>query len=79
MSIEILSLVAQFGFPALLCVVIMMYCNKLLEKDREETKEFTQAITNNTMALNELKLIVNQLYLKVEKMDNSKKKEVKNE
>ena len=74
MSIEILSLIAQFGFPAIMCVVLMWYCSKLLDKDQEESKEFIQAITNNTMALNELKMLVNQLYLKVEKLDNSKNK-----
>lgn len=72
MNIEILSLVAQFGFPALICVIIMFYCSKLLEKDKEETKAFTDAINNNTIALTELKMLVNQLYLKVEKIEGGK-------
>lgn len=66
---EIFSWIAQYGLSTVLCVIMMWYCKNLLEKDKEETKEFTKAITNNTAALNELKLLVNQLYLRVEKLD----------
>ena len=71
---EIFSWIAQYGLSTVLCVIMMWYCKNLLEKDKEETRAFTEAIANNTAAINELKSLVNQLYMKVEKLDGKEKK-----
>ena len=62
---DIGSLIAQLGFPIVICLLMMWYINKSNDKHmdqivditnqhREEMKEVTTALNNNTLALQKL-------------------------
>lgn len=72
---DIFSWIAQYGLSAVLCVIMMMYCKSLLEKDKEESVEFTKAIVNNTAAITELKNLVVALSNKIEVLEKKEGKE----
>lgn len=55
------SLITNVGFSGAVCIGLIMYMHKLIEKEREENKEFITAISNNTAAIAELKLLIQQL------------------
>ena len=62
---DIGALIAQLGFPIVICLLMMWYINKSNDKHmdqivditnqhREEMKEVTTALNNNTLALQKL-------------------------
>lgn len=61
----ILTAIGSFGFPVVMCLVVCFYVKYIIDKNneqldkintqhREETKEMTKAIENNTIALTTL-------------------------
>ncbi len=59
------ALIAQLGFPIVICLLMMWYINKSNDKHtdqitelnaqhKEEMKEITSALNNNTLALQKL-------------------------
>lgn len=57
---EILNMVANFGFPAVMCL-LMYFDNKDTRKShKEEVDTLSQAVENNTMALNHISEIIKE-------------------
>lgn len=61
----IITAISSFGFPIVMCLVVCFYVKYIIDKNteqldkitnqhREETKEMTKAIENNTLALTTL-------------------------
>lgn len=50
----ITNFISQVGFPIAVCAVCFWYINKREEEHREEVKKMTEAINNNTLALQNL-------------------------
>lgn len=61
----IIQAIGSLGFPIVMCIVVCFYVKYIIDKNseqlerittqhREETKEMTKAIENNTMALTKL-------------------------
>lgn len=61
----IITAISSFGFPIVMCIVVCCYVKYIIDKNneqldkinnqhREETKEMTKAIENNTIALTNL-------------------------
>lgn len=48
------TLIASLGFPIAMCCGLLWYIYKQSESHREETKEFTEALNNNTLVLQKL-------------------------
>ncbi len=55
---EVLQLVAQFGFPIVMCLLVWDQNRKLDEKFTQLLQANTEALTSTTHALNELRDIV---------------------
>ena len=51
----ITTLIGSLGFPIAACIAMFWTLNKEREERMEEMKKFTEAINNNTMALESLK------------------------
>lgn len=51
----ITGLIGTLGFPITACIAMFWTLNKEREERMEEMKKFTEAINNNTMALESLK------------------------
>ena len=51
----ITSLVGSLGFPIAACIAMFWTLNREREERMEEMKKFTEAINNNTIALESLK------------------------
>lgn len=51
----ITSLIGSLGFPIAACIAMFWTLNKEREERMEEMKKFTEAINNNTRALESLK------------------------
>lgn len=62
---EIFTAISTLGFPIVMCIVVCIFVKYLIEKyseqiakmteeHRAESKEMTQAIENNTVALTKL-------------------------
>lgn len=51
---DIVTIITNLGFPIAVCVMMMMYIRELTSKHQEETKEFTQALNQNTIVLQKL-------------------------
>lgn len=61
----VIQAISTIGFPIVMCIVVCFYVKYLIDKNaeqlqlmtdkhREESKEMTTAINNNTMALTRL-------------------------
>ena len=61
----VIQAIGTLGFPIVMCIVVCFYVKYIIDKNseqlerittqhREETKEMTKAIENNTMALTRL-------------------------
>ena len=64
---EIISMIVQFGFPAVWSVLLLWYCTKQIDTHKDETAKFTEAINNNTQTINELKIMIQMLMQKEDK------------
>lgn len=51
---EIIQLISNVGFPIACTIALFYLMNKEREAHAEETSKITQAINNNTIALNKL-------------------------
>lgn len=50
----ITTAISTVGFPIAVCLILLWYIYKLSEMHKEETKEFTEALNKNTLALQKL-------------------------
>ena len=51
---DIVTIITNLGFPIAVCVMLMWYIRELTNKHQTETKEFTQALNQNTLVLQKL-------------------------
>ena len=52
---ELMQVVGTLGFPIAMCGAMFWYMIKQTEAHKEETRNMTEALNNNTIALTELK------------------------
>lgn len=52
----VVSAIANMGFPAVFCVIMIWLNYEQSKEHKEEIKSFKEALDNNTQALNELKI-----------------------
>ncbi len=50
----IIQLIGSLGFPIAMCVALFYYMTKQTETHKEEVAKITEALNNNTIALNRL-------------------------
>ena len=58
--VEILTLIAQFGFPAVMCFLIWDSNRKLEDKFTKLLESNTKALTNTANAMEELKATIKE-------------------
>lgn len=46
--------ISSVGFPIAMCVALMWFNRELVNSHKEETKDFTDALNNNTLVLQKL-------------------------
>lgn len=51
---EIVTVISTCGFPIAISLCLMWFIKYILDNHREESKEFTNALNNNTLALQKL-------------------------
>lgn len=51
---EIINIVSTVGFPIGMCIILMWYVKDLTDKHRDESKEFTKALNDNTAVIRKL-------------------------
>lgn len=51
---EIVTIITNLGFPIAVCIMMAMYIRELTNKHQTETKEFTDALNQNTIVLQKL-------------------------
>ena len=51
---DVVTIIANLGFPIAVCVMMAWYIRELTDKHQAETKEFTEALTKNTLVLQKL-------------------------
>lgn len=56
----ITTAISTVGFPIAICLILLWYIYKLSEMHKEETKEFTEALNKNTLALQKLSDIISE-------------------
>ena len=52
---DIISIISNVGFPIACCVFLYMHMNKQTELHHEEINILSEAINNNTAAVNQLR------------------------
>lgn len=50
----ITTAISTVGFPIAICLILLWYVYKLSEMHKAETKEFTEALNKNALALQKL-------------------------
>ena len=50
----ITTLITSVGFPIVVCLICFWYINKMQETHKSETHELSEALNNNTLAINKL-------------------------
>lgn len=63
----ILQAIGQYGFPVVIALVVLWYCVRMMDSHKEETKELTNAINNNNVALAELRTMITTLLDEIRK------------
>lgn len=69
MNIDIMQLIGSYGFPILACIVMGWYVKYMTDKNREDIKQsreshkeemtkITEALNNNTMAVHDLRVMI---------------------
>lgn len=48
------AIVSSLGFPIGMCFILCMYIKMLNDSHKEETKQFADALNNNTLVLQKL-------------------------
>lgn len=56
----ITTVISTVGFPIAICLILLWYIYKLSEMHKSETKEFTEALNQNTIALQKLSDIISE-------------------
>ncbi len=56
----ITTVISTVGFPIAICLILLWYIYKLSEMHKSETKEFTEALNQNTLALQKLSDIISE-------------------
>lgn len=51
---SITQIVSTVGFPIAMCVALLWYIKDVTDKHKQETEKFTEALNNNTLALQKL-------------------------
>lgn len=51
---ELVSLIANIGFPITACVALFIYSNKEREKNNETIEKLRETINNNTLVVQKL-------------------------
>lgn len=51
---SVISIISSLGFPIGVCLMLMWYIKELTDKHQAETKEFTEALNQNTLVLQKL-------------------------
>ena len=51
---EIVTIITNLGFPIAVCIMMAMYIRELTNRHQTETKEFTEALNQNTIVLQKL-------------------------
>ena len=54
------TVISTVGFPIAICLILLWYIYKLSEMHKSETKEFTEALNQNTLALQKLSDIISE-------------------
>lgn len=52
----VMQAISTVGFPIVMCVAMFMNSNKQTEIHKEEISKMTEALNNNTIALNRLQV-----------------------
>lgn len=52
----IIQAISSIGFPAVMCLIMFKFMNNETEAHREEVAKMTEALNNNTLALNRLEM-----------------------
>jgi hypothetical protein len=55
------NLIQTVGISGAMCVGLLWYVHKSLEKEKEENKAFVKALADNTNAIEQLKLLIQEL------------------
>ena len=50
----ITSVISTVGFPIAMCIALLWYIYKQSESHKDESKAFTEALNNNTIAVQKL-------------------------
>lgn len=50
----ITQIVSTVGFPIAMCVSLLWYIKDVMDKHKQETENFTEALNNNTLVLQKL-------------------------
>lgn len=72
MNIDIMQIIGSYGFPILACIGMAWYVKYTTDKNREDIKadrenhkeemiKITEALNNNTIAVRELKTLIESL------------------
>lgn len=57
MSLELItSAISSLGFPIAVCIALFWHMNKQTEMHKEEIQKMTEALNNNTLAINRLEV-----------------------
>lgn len=51
---DAVQLVSTVGFPIFMCLIMGFYIKNLTDSHKEETKDFTEALNQNTLVLQKL-------------------------
>lgn len=51
---DMVTIVSTLGFPIAMCLILCYYINKINESHKAESKEFADALNNNTIVLQKL-------------------------
>lgn len=51
---NIVTLIANFGFPIVMCIFFFFYIREQSAQHKEETEKMAQAIQNNTLTMQKL-------------------------
>ena len=60
----IISSVSNLGFPIACVIILFWYLNKERESHKEEMDKLTEALNNNTQAINKLYVLMDKLDVK---------------
>lgn len=67
-TITVISeLVQSIGFPIAMCILLFMQMNKQSERHKEETKVLADSLNNNTTALSEFRVTMQEMLATKEK------------